>query len=34
MDLAFQLRENEYRGRRTLQARLLDLRSPTSEASR
>ncbi len=27
-DLAFQLRENEYRGRRTLQARLLDLRPP------
>jgi single-stranded-DNA-specific exonuclease len=33
-DLAFQLRENEYRGRRTLQARLLDLRAPTGEAPR
>jgi single-stranded-DNA-specific exonuclease len=28
VDLAYQIRTNEYRGRRTLQARLLDLRPP------
>ena len=31
VDLAFQLRENEYRGRRTVQVRLLDLRNPCPE---
>jgi len=31
LDVVFQLRENHYRGRRTLQARLLDVR-PAEEA--
>lgn len=29
LEVVYQLRENEYRGRRTLQARLLDIRSPS-----